>query len=184
MASKTLVEVLAEIARRGILLTGHSTDPLSGATTGYPSRSVFEDLYAANKYDVEETQKQAVGGALMHELKELKLDVEDRDREISRLKAMANGNPDDDFEQLLVFPDWWDKNNPLSPDEGKLLRKSWGKIVQLRKTIGELTEALEASLESHKVTTGDAPLTARYTRSKGQQWTELLNKVKQEETNV
>ena len=63
-------------------------------------------------------------------------------RENVRLRSMANGTPDDAFGRLLTLADWWDANHPFSPDEGKLLRKSWAKIVQLQMANAKMREAL------------------------------------------
>ena len=71
--------------------------------------------------------------------------------EIVRLRSMANGTPDDAFGRLLTFADWWDANHPFSPDEGKILRKSWAKIVQLQMANDKMREALDKASDTMRL---------------------------------
>ena len=59
-----------------------------------------------------------------------------------KLRSMANGTPDDEFGRLLTLADGWDANHPFSPDEGKLMRKAWAKIVKLQMANAKMREAL------------------------------------------
>ena len=110
------------------------------------AHNAIDRIEAAYKAETEENAQ------LKAENDKMKKERDELFRENVRLRSMANGTPDDAaFGRLLTLADWWDANHPFSPDEGKILRKSWAKIVQLQAVNDKMRKALDNASDTMRL---------------------------------